>query len=162
MERYSVRIANDSLVFSACHFITLAGGVCERLHGHNYRVAAEVHGPLDESHCVVDFTVLRDALRSVLEEMDHRVLLPREHPRIRVTADEREVVVTFEDRRWVFPRGDCAVLPVPNTTAESLGRHIGRRLRDELYARTGCRFPRVRIEVEECFGQSAVWELTEE
>jgi hypothetical protein len=49
-ERYHVRVAKDTLVFSAAHFITFAGNVCERLHGHNYRVAAEVAGPLDENH----------------------------------------------------------------------------------------------------------------
>ena len=43
-------------------------------------------------------------------------------------ADDREVVATFEDRRWVFPRGDCVLLPVPNTTAEMLARYIGQQL----------------------------------
>ena len=48
MPNFHVRIANDDLVFSAGHFITLGGGRCERLHGHTYRVAAEVSGP---AHC---------------------------------------------------------------------------------------------------------------
>ena len=42
---FHIRIADDDLVFCAAHFITLEGGGCERLHGHTYRVAAEVHGP---------------------------------------------------------------------------------------------------------------------
>ncbi|OHB78164.1 MAG: 6-pyruvoyl tetrahydrobiopterin synthase [Planctomycetes bacterium RBG_16_64_12] len=162
MEHYHVRIAKDYLVFSAGHFITLEGNVCERLHGHDYRVAAEVHGPLDENHYVIDFLVLRDALQSVLGELDHHVLLPTEHPRIRVAADEDEVAVTFEERRWVFPRGDCVLLPIPNTTTELLARHIGRRLLDELEARHGTRPSLVRIEVDECHGHSAVCELGHE
>ena len=48
-EQYHVRIAKEELVFSAAHFITFAGDVCERLHGHNYRLAVEVAGPLDEN-----------------------------------------------------------------------------------------------------------------
>jgi len=162
MEHYHVRIAKDYLVFSAGHFITLEGNVCERLHGHDYRVAAEVHGPLDENHYVIDFLVLRDALQSVLGELDHHVLLPSEHPRIHVAADEDEVEVTFEERRWVFPRGDCVLLPIPNTTTELLARHIGRRLLDELEARHGTRPSLVRIEVDECHGHSAVCELGHE
>ena len=63
MEHYHVRIAKDYLVFSAAHFITYDGDVCERLHGHNYRVAAEVAGPLDENHYVVDFIALRTRSR---------------------------------------------------------------------------------------------------
>ena len=34
-------------------------------------------------------------------------------PRREGAVDEREVEVTFEDRRWVFPSGDCIILPVP-------------------------------------------------
>ena len=58
-----VRITKDYLVFSAAHFITYAGDICERLHGHNYRVQAELEGPLDENQYVIDFIVLRDTLK---------------------------------------------------------------------------------------------------
>jgi 6-pyruvoyltetrahydropterin/6-carboxytetrahydropterin synthase len=86
------------------------------------------------------------------------MLLPTEHPLIRVSADEREVVVTFEDRRWVFPRGDCLLLPVANTTSELLARYIGLRLAEALEKRTGARPAWLQIEVDECFGQLAVWQ----
>jgi 6-pyruvoyltetrahydropterin/6-carboxytetrahydropterin synthase len=158
-ERYHVRMSKDYLVFSAGHFITYGGGVCERLHGHNYRVTAEVAGELDENHYVVDFIAFRDTLRAIVDELDHHMLLPTEHPQIRVVADDREVTATFEDRRWVFPRCDCVLLPVPNTTSELLAQWIGGRLMAELAARTGARPDRVRVEVDECFGNVAVWEL---
>jgi len=160
MESFHVRIDKDELVFSAGHFITLSGGQCERLHGHNYRVAAEVSGPLDENHYVVDFLALRDVLRSIVGELDHHMLLPTEHPLIRVDASANEVTVVFADRRWVFPGCDCVLLPVANTTAELLARYIGLRLKDELLSRTGVRLSGVRIEVDECFGQAACWELS--
>ncbi|MBL8828519.1 MAG: 6-pyruvoyl tetrahydropterin synthase family protein [Planctomycetaceae bacterium] len=152
----------DYLVFSAAHFITFNGNVCERLHGHNYRVTAEVPGPLDENSYVVDFIALRDTLKAIVDELDHHMLLPTSHPTIHVTADERSVEVTHEDRRWVFPRCDCILLPVPNTTAELLARYIGRRLLDDLERRLGQRPQIVRIEVDECEGQSAVCELRDE
>lgn len=155
-ESYHVRLTKDYLVFSAAHFITFSGNICERLHGHNYRVAAEVFGPLDENHYVVDFIALRDTLRAIVAELDHRVLLPTDHGQIKVTADEHSVEATFEDRRWVFPRGDCVLLPVPNTTAEMLAQYIARRLLAELTTVP----ERVRIEVDECEGQSAVYETT--
>jgi 6-pyruvoyltetrahydropterin/6-carboxytetrahydropterin synthase len=158
-ENYRVRLTKDYLVFSAAHFITFNGNVCERLHGHNYRVTAEVFGPLDENHYVIDFIALRDTLHAIVLEFDHHVLLPTEHPLIRVTADETSVEAAFEDRRWVFPRGDCVLLPVPNTTAELVARHIGNRLLDELAARKTPRPHRVTIEVDECEGQSAVCEI---
>ena len=161
MERYCVRISQDDLVFSAGHFITYEGDACEPLHGHDYRVAAEVQGPLDENQYVIDFLALRDALRAIVEELDHRVLLPTEHPRISVSAGEREVEVTIEARRWVFPRADCVLLPVANTTTELLARHVARRLLAELQTRCGTRPPRVWVEITECYGQRASCELRE-
>ena len=50
--------------FQRGHFITF-GGTCERLHGHNYHVAAEVAGPLDENHLVIDFLLVRAKLREI-------------------------------------------------------------------------------------------------
>lgn len=161
-ESYTVRMKKDYLVFSAAHFITFNGNVCERLHGHNYRVTAEVPGPLDENSYVVDFIALRDTLKAIVDELDHHMLLPTSHPTIHVKADDRSVEVTHDDRRWVFPRCDCILLPVPNTTAELLARYIGRRLLDDLARRLGQRPKIVRIEVDECEGQSAVCELADE
>ena len=159
-DRYHVRLSKDYLVFSAGHFITYDRDVCERLHGHNYRVTAEVDGPLDENHYVVDFIALRDTLKAIVDELDHHMLLPTQHPLIKVVADELEVEATFRDRRWVFPRGDCILLEIPNTTSELLARYIAGRLSDDLARRTGTRPEHIRIEVDECFGNVAVCDLT--
>ncbi len=161
-ETYRVRLEKDYFVFSAGHFITFAGDVCERLHGHNYRVAAEISGPLDENHYVIDFILVRDTLKQIVDELDHRMLLPTSHPLIEVTADDVRVIVTFRERRWEFPRGDCLLLPVPNTTSELLARYIGRQLLDRLEQATGQRPVAVRIEVDECFGQIAICDLLNE
>ena len=159
MQSFHVRISKDDLAFSAAHFITVAKDTCERLHGHNYRVAGEVSGPLDENHCVVDFVAAHRVLRKIVDELDHRVLLPTEHPAIRVEAGRQEVEVSFGVRRWVFPRSDCRLLPIPNTTTELLARFLGERFRDQLRSQLQARPDRVRIEVEESCGLSAVCEL---
>lgn len=156
-ERWRVRVTKDHLVFSAAHFITFNGNVCERLHGHNWRVAAEVEGPLDENSYVFDFIALRDTLQALVAELDHRVLLPTRHPAILVTDHGTEVEARFETRRWLFPREDCVLLPVANTTAELIARWIGERLIQTLTARPGTRLTAVQIEVEENFGQWALW-----
>ena len=76
-ESYHIRLAKEQFVFCSAHFITFAGNVCEPLHGHNYRVAADIHGPLDENHYVVDFIAARDAMAGLItREIDHYVLLP--------------------------------------------------------------------------------------
>ncbi len=158
-DRYHVRMSKDYLVFSAAHFITYDGDVCEPLHGHNYRVTAEVHGPLDENHYVVDFIALRDELKQIVDGLDHRVLLPTQHSLIRVTQNDSEVEATFRQRRWVFPREDCVLLPVANTTTELLARYVGQRLADALAARVGNPPQRIVIEIDDCFGHVAVCEM---
>jgi 6-pyruvoyltetrahydropterin/6-carboxytetrahydropterin synthase len=159
--QFSVRLAKEHHVFSAAHFITYSGNVCERLHGHNYRVNVEVHGPLDENHCVIDFIALRDELKKITDRLDHRMLLPTTHPLIRVTTRDQEIEAVFtpDGRRWVFPLNDCLLLPVPNTTAELLAEYIGQQLLAAIQARTGTRPQRLCVEVDENHGQWGVCEL---
>src|SRR5262245_829436 len=158
---YRVRLEKEHHVFSAAHFITFAGDICERLHGHNYRVAVEVEGPLDENKYVIGFVALRDELKTILDDLDHRMLLPTSHPLIRVTDNGREVEAVFtpDGRRWVFPRGDCALLPIANTTAELLARYIGEWRRAAIGAQIGQTASRLMIAVDENHGQWGICEL---
>ena len=73
---FKVRVTKDYLVFCSGHFITYQGDQCERIHGHNYRTAVEVEGDLDENHYVIDFIALKDLTKSIIDELDHRMLLP--------------------------------------------------------------------------------------
>lgn len=130
--KFDVLLEKDNLVFSAAHFITFDGNVCEQLHGHNYRVRCRVVGPLDENGYVIDFIALRDKLTEIIGELDHRMLLPTEHPTISVEVEEDEVVTRFESKRWVFPKEDCVLLPIANTTAELLAFWIGQQLMERL------------------------------
>jgi 6-pyruvoyltetrahydropterin/6-carboxytetrahydropterin synthase len=156
-ENYSVRIAKAEHVFSAAHFITYAGQ-CERLHGHNYRVAAEIHGILDDDQLVVDFLAVRAALREIIAGLDHYTLLPTEHQTLLVREEGDHVKVSFESRRWQFPRGDCQLLPIANTTAELIATYIGHKLKGMLESRCGLEEPHLRVELDECEGQLAIWE----
>ena len=154
--RYKVRVTKDSLVFSAGHFITYNGDVCERIHGHNYRVAVEVEGPLDENRYVFDFIALRDLTQAIVNELDHRMLLPDSNPHIRLRPDGPNLRAEYRDRHWSFPADECVVIPVANTTAEMLAVYIGDRLRSAITGRGMAQPGLLSVEVEECFGQSAV------
>ncbi len=130
-KQFHVALEKDNLVFSAAHFITFNGDVCEQLHGHNYRVKCKVFGPLDENGYVIDFIALRDNLMAVIASLDHRMLLPTKHSMISVepnAPEDNEVLVRFEQKRWIFPLEDCVLLPIANTTAELLAEYIGWQL----------------------------------
>lgn len=158
-ETWKVRVTKDHLVFSAAHFITFNGNICERLHGHNWRTAVELTGPLDRNSYVFDFIALRDAMQTIVNDLDHRVLLPTKHPAIRVNESDREVEATFEERRWVFPREDCVLLPIENTTAELIARWIGEQLRPTVENHQESSVSMIQIEVEENFGQWAICQI---
>lgn len=66
---YIVRVEAD---FAAAHALTHYHGKCERLHGHNYLVRAYARGALlDEGGMVLDFTIFKGELRTILAELDH-------------------------------------------------------------------------------------------
>src|SRR5947207_8058556 len=154
-ERFKVRVTKDHLVFCSGHFISYEGDKCERLHGHNYRAAVAVEGSLDENFYVFDFIMLKNRVKLITDELDHRMMLPTKNRVILLEESARSVRVRYKDREWAFARDDCVLLPIENTTAELLARYIGERLRDDL--RETCKqVPEVlRVEVEEGFGQSA-------
>ena len=157
-EQYGVKLSLQRLVFSAAHFITYREDVCERLHGHNYLVMAEVFGPLGDNQYVVDFVALRNILQELVDSLDHRMLLPESHPTIKVVAQDNEYHVTHAQRRWVFPIDDCVLLPVSNTTSELLARYLGLQLLETMETKLSFKPSRLKLEVDECNGQAASWD----
>jgi 6-pyruvoyltetrahydropterin/6-carboxytetrahydropterin synthase len=151
--RYRVLLQKEQLVFSAAHFITFAGDTCECLHGHNYGVKAEVVGPLDENQYVVDFIAFRDNLAQIVQQLDHHVLLPTQHPLIQVREDGQEVITSFREKRWVFPREDCMLLPIGNTTAEQIAWWIAHQLRAAMKPVVGELIETLEVAVDENHGQ---------
>ena len=55
--------------FSAAHSV-----LDEPLHGHNYKLSVTVQGPLNEGGILIDFRELKEILREVLKDLDHRNL----------------------------------------------------------------------------------------
>jgi 6-pyruvoyltetrahydropterin/6-carboxytetrahydropterin synthase len=159
---FRVAVTKEDLVFAAAHFITLSGHRCEALHGHNYRVGVTLEGALDgESWFVVDFAAVKKVMRQLTAELDHRVLLPLENPKLAVTTERGSVRVAYDgEPRYVFPVKDCILLPIPNTTVEMLAQYLTGRLRRELQSLGAAGLRAVELEVEENFGQSAIYRET--
>ena len=66
---FEVRVESD---FAAAHFLKDYHGKCENLHGHNYAVFAHARGTqLDDGGMLLDFGILKTALRSVCKKLDH-------------------------------------------------------------------------------------------
>lgn len=158
---FRVSLEKDNLVFSAAHFITFNGNICESLHGHNYRVKVEICGELDENGYVIDFIALRDRLMEIVLKLDHHVILPTRHSMIHVAVDQtaQEVTARFENKRWVFPLSDCVLLPVVNTTAELLADYIGHQLMEATPGIFSRLISKMVVAVDENRGQWGVAEF---
>ncbi|HEX6814964.1 MAG TPA: 6-carboxytetrahydropterin synthase [Gemmatimonadaceae bacterium] len=152
----------DYTVFSSAHFITFAGHRCESLHGHNYRVGVALDGALDkDGWYVLDFSFIKRLMRQLCDEIDHKVLLPLENPKLGIVTADGAVSVNYEGaQRYVFPARDCALLPIPNTTVEMLARHLATRLLTQLGDANVAHLTSIEMEVEESFGQSATYRET--
>ncbi|WP_449242385.1 6-carboxytetrahydropterin synthase QueD [Desulfovibrio sp.] len=62
--------------FSSAHQLRNYCGKCENMHGHNFGVELCVEGDrlTPDTELLVDFKVLKQALKQVLDSLDHRHL----------------------------------------------------------------------------------------
>ncbi len=131
MDDFSVRVSGSDLRFSAAHFI-YNPFFKEPLHGHNYGVEVEVTGNLGDDGFVVNFLDLKELVRRVIGELDHRVMLPTGNPLLKVTGDPsvgRGIsVVCSGGEEYFFPSRDVVLLPVKDTSAEELARYLASKI----------------------------------
>jgi 6-pyruvoyltetrahydropterin/6-carboxytetrahydropterin synthase len=65
--------------FSAGHHLRNYPGNCEHPHGHNWKIEVTIRATeLDELGMAIDFRVAKDAVKKVIDTLDHRDL--NEHP----------------------------------------------------------------------------------
>ena len=61
--------------FSSGHYLRNYHGKCENPHGHNYRVLVTLAGEaLDETGLLLDFKLLKNLLKPVVEYLDHKMI----------------------------------------------------------------------------------------
>ncbi|MBA1146559.1 6-carboxytetrahydropterin synthase QueD [Ectothiorhodospiraceae bacterium WFHF3C12] len=69
---YTLKVVTD---FAASHILEGHPGKCSRLHGHNWKVEAEVAATaLNDIGMAIDFADLKAALHELVDGMDHRHL----------------------------------------------------------------------------------------
>lgn len=69
---YELKIISQ---FAAAHQLREYEGKCENLHGHNWKVEVYVTGnKLEKNGLLVDFKLIKNATKKVLEELDHGFL----------------------------------------------------------------------------------------
>jgi 6-pyruvoyltetrahydropterin/6-carboxytetrahydropterin synthase len=94
--------------FAAAHFLAHYHGKCERLHGHNYRIQVTARGAaLDGGGMLVDFSVLKGALKAILAELDHTNL--NDHPAFADGNPSAERIAAFVGERMTAAIPEAAI-----------------------------------------------------
>lgn len=117
--------------FSACHFIP-RHEKCSRLHGHSYIVRLRLEGDIGEEGMIMDFVVLKKKLKEMIDELDHKTLLPTVSSDVSLKVSDSEVEAISCGKRYVFPRMDVTLLDIPTTTAEEMSKMMVKRMVSEI------------------------------
>jgi 6-pyruvoyltetrahydropterin/6-carboxytetrahydropterin synthase len=131
---FSIQVTKENLKFSAAHFIAYPG-FREPLHGHNYQVGVRVEGALGPSGYVLDFGLVKKLLKSIVDRLDERTIIPALSDCLEITVEGVRVRVRYERDEFVFPAGDIAMLEIAHSSAEELARFIWGELDAALQAR---------------------------
>lgn len=154
--RFSVTLAKEDFKFSAAHFTLFDDGSAELLHGHNYRVGVELTGRrLSRCGLLVDFVLVKTAVRRACRRFDGKTLIPAEAPEIDWQRAEGELILKFKSRSYRFPEDDVVLLPTVNSSIELLALLLWREL--EEVARSS-EVETLAVSVEETDGQRCRYE----
>lgn len=71
-DKYVLKIVTD---FASAHTLRDYPGDCNRMHGHNWKVEAEITATrLNEVGMGIDFKEIKQATRGIAKRLDHRYL----------------------------------------------------------------------------------------
>ena len=124
----TIAIAKEYLKFSAAHFTIFSASERERVHGHNFTVAAEITAGVDDNGMTSNYRVYKNALKRCCEALDEYVLLPGQSPYMTIAEEGDQVVATFAGQPLFFPKADTIVMPIRNTTVEEFSHYILQQL----------------------------------
>ena len=142
----------SNIRFSSAHIIP-EYEKCGCLHGHTYAICAKIGGKLDKNGIIMDFSLLKDALSQIADELDHKILIPEKNKSVKIEKNNKSVKMSFLEKNYSFPLSDCIFLPISSTSAENLALYILEKIQKENI------FPKniesIEIGVDEGFGQGA-------
>jgi len=133
-------------------------GSREPLHGHNYRVQMKGEAPELSGDMVFDFLDVKPIVRAVCDSLDHKLLIPKDHPSLKIFSQGlNTVIITPDESTFSIPSSDVLLLPILNTSSERIAQYICTEIRQKVFEKYGFYFTTLEVEVEETPGQSAVY-----
>ncbi len=155
---FSIKVYKQYFNFASSHFMIFENGTREPLHGHNYRVEVKGEAPELTGDMVFDFLDIKPIVREICDSLDHKLLIPKENPKLKIHTENKNYIITTADESvFSIPVTDVLLLPILNTSAERMAMYISDEIRMRVKARFGFAFNSLEVEVEETPGQSAIY-----
>ena len=114
--------------FSAAHYTIFSATERERLHGHNYSVAARIVAPMGDNGFAADYNVYKGRLAILCEALDEYMLLAGDSPHQQIEEEGACYRVSFAGEQMLFLQSDTQVLPLRNATVEEFSRYLLQQL----------------------------------
>ena len=156
MRLTTLHLAKQNFKFSSGHFLIFDELNAEKLHGHNYQVQVDIAVPetvdLSQTGYFIDFSEFKKIIKAELDLWDEHVLLPAQHPDMKISKRESNYDVHFRDRYYSFPQNEVVLLPVVNTSVEQLSRILAESFFEKF---APFKVQKIEVSVEETLGQSA-------
>ncbi|KYH42043.1 MAG: 6-pyruvoyl tetrahydropterin synthase [Candidatus Bathyarchaeota archaeon B63] len=117
-----MKVGVEGFTFDSAHYTKGSSEKCMNLHGHTFRLDVEVEGNVDpQTGMVIDFGLVKSVTMEVLEDYDHKVIIPKR---------ESEGLVLSGPFL-----GRVKTIDYPEATTEYLALDIARKLHERLDAK---------------------------
>eukprot|EP00918_Siedleckia_nematoides_P089855 GHVU01197488.1.p1 GENE.GHVU01197488.1~~GHVU01197488.1.p1 ORF type:complete len:206 (+),score=40.46 GHVU01197488.1:221-838(+) len=120
---FDLGVESSRFKFSCAHFVAYPG-FRERLHGHNYTLAFKIGGPVGNEGYIVRAEELNDVVRDFCKSLNEYFIVPMKSDVLTIRMEEKSVYIRTETGDdFMFPIGDCKLLPIAHTTSEEIGAY---------------------------------------
>ncbi|CAG9336339.1 unnamed protein product [Blepharisma stoltei] len=127
-EVYSNTFSFQEATFSSSHYIS----DCELLHGHEYHLSISLEwcGPCNFLPINKDY--IRTLLLEICSSFDKKIMIPEHSKEFPFEDLDGHFRVNFRSIHFEFPKRNCIVLPISNTTCEELSKYINSLILEKL------------------------------
>lgn len=151
----TIRLAKENMKFSAAHFTIFNATERERLHGHNFRVEADIEARMLGNGMCFDYGIYKDRIVALCRELNEWTILPTRSRYLRIEDAGEHVYAHFGGERIPFLRGDVLLLPIENATLEEFAHWFLQRLGEDRAALRAHGIAAIEVRVFSGPGQSA-------
>lgn len=157
-QTFRIEAAKDHFNFASAHFLILANGQREALHGHNYQVSVMIEGELDRVGMLLDLNSFKPMVKKICDALDHRMLIQFQSPSLKVRRRGANIEVCYRRQKITLPYQDVILLPLINTTTELLAKYLASQIRRGMTQKfCGAKIRFLEVGVEETRGQRGLF-----